>query len=247
MGRKIAILVVIFGCILGLGLRARVFGNPLAIDYLEGVVANTAGGNPEAGVWVIAETNSLPTPYRKIVVTNDEGRFVVPQLPKGDYQVWVRGYGLKDSKPVSATFGTSMKLEVVSASSPQDAAKIFPANYWFSLWQPPALEELPKNFKSRDEWIASMKLGCDLCHQTGIKEVRSHTSAAEYDSAWRLAPVMSATADRLGRDALAKSLADWGTRIDGGEVPPTPPPPHGRGAQHRRHVLAMGRMEWVFP
>ena len=227
MGRKIAILVVIFGCILGLGLRARVFGNPLAIDYLEGVVANTAGGNPEAGVWVIAETNSLPTPYRKIVVTNDEGRFVVPQLPKGDYQVWVRGYGLKDSKPVSATFGTSMKLEVVSASSPQDAAKIFPANYWFSLWQPPALEELPKNFKSRDEWIASMKLGCDLCHQTGIKEVRSHTSAAEYDSAWRLAPVMSATADRLGRDALAKSLADWGTRIDGGEVPPTPPRPTG--------------------
>lgn len=227
MRRRIEILAIILGCTLSLGFGARVFDNPPNSDYLEGVVVNTAGGTPEAGVWVIAETNSLPTPYRKIVVTNDQGRFVIPQLPKADYQVWVRGYGLKDSKPVSATFGTSLKLEAANASNPQDAAKIFPANYWFSLWQPPAQEELPKNFKSRDEWIAAMKLGCDLCHQTGIKEVRSHTSANEYDAAWRLAPVMNGTADRLGRDVLAKSLADWGTRIEGGEVPPTPPRPTG--------------------
>jgi streptogramin lyase len=228
MRRQVVVLVTVVTAILALGFRSTLVGNPPAgRDFLEGLVVNSSAGAPEAGVWVIAETNSLPTPYRKIVVTNDEGKFVVPQLPKGEYQVWVRGYGLKDSKPVSGTFDKSMKLEVLSAGNPQEAAKIFPANYWFSLWQPPGQEELPKHFKSQDEWIAAMKLGCDLCHQQGIKETRSHTSAGEFDAAWRLAPVMNATADRLGRDALAKSLADWGTRIDAGEVPPTPPRPTG--------------------
>jgi hypothetical protein len=204
------------------------FGKPSSDgSFIEGVVVNSRGRSPEAGVWVIAETKSLPTPFRKIVVTNDDGRFVVPDVPSGEYEVWVRGYGLKDSKPVTAILGKALTLEVSSAASPQEAAKIYPANYWFSLWQPPALEELPKQYKSRDEWIAAMKLGCDLCHQIGIKEVRSHTTASEFDTSWHLAPVMNATADRLGRDALAKSLADWGSRIEDGEVPPMPPRPTG--------------------
>jgi streptogramin lyase len=215
-------------CILALGNLAVVAGKPAGDkDYLEGVVQNVSGKTPEAGVWVIAETASLPTPFRKIVVTNDEGRFVVPQLPKGQYTVWVRGYGLKDSKPVPASFDKSLTLEVSNAANPQDAAKIYPSNYWLSLWQPPAKEELPKNYKSQDEWIAAMKLGCDLCHQIGIKETRSHTTASEYDAAWKLAPVMDGTANYLGREALAKSLADWGSRIEEGEVPPTPPRPTG--------------------
>lgn len=45
---------------------------------------NRDGGKAEAGVWVIAETKSLSTPYLKTVVTNDAGRFVVPDLPKGE-------------------------------------------------------------------------------------------------------------------------------------------------------------------
>jgi hypothetical protein len=216
-------------CLLAFGVGSKLVGKPTpdGSNFLEGVVINSAGSKPEAGVWVIAETSSLSTPYRKIVATNDEGRFVVPDLPKGEYQVWVRGYGLKDSKPEPAAIGKPVKLQVVNAATPQEAAKNYPSNYWFSLWQPPAQEELPKQYKSRDEWIAAMKLGCDLCHQLGIKEVRNHTSAGEYDAAWRLAPVMNGTADRLGRDALARSLGDWGSRIDGGEVPPMPPRPTG--------------------
>src|SRR6202171_5206235 len=62
-----------------------------------GAVVNASGGKPEAGVWVIAETKSLPVPFRKIVVTDDQGRFLVPDLPEGEYDLWVRGYGLKDS------------------------------------------------------------------------------------------------------------------------------------------------------
>jgi len=64
-------------------------------DDIGGVVRSVGG--PEAGVWVIAETADLPTKFVKIVVTDDKGRYVVPQLPKANYRVWVRGYGLVDS------------------------------------------------------------------------------------------------------------------------------------------------------
>src|SRR3954466_2665865 len=65
---------------------------------LGGVV--TGANGPEAGVWVIAETKDLPTQYAKIVVTDDAGRYVMPDLPKANYSVWVRGYGLVDSPKV---------------------------------------------------------------------------------------------------------------------------------------------------
>ena len=64
-------------------------------DDIGGVVTGPNG--PEAGVWVIAETTDLPTRYTKSVVTDDQGRYVIPDLPLGNYQVWVRGYGLVDS------------------------------------------------------------------------------------------------------------------------------------------------------
>jgi hypothetical protein len=78
---------------------------------------------------VIAETKSLPVPFRKIVVTDDQGRFLVPDLPKGEYQLWVRGYGLKDSNHFKGALGGQAKLTVDNASSPQEAAKIYPAAY----------------------------------------------------------------------------------------------------------------------
>ncbi len=71
---------------------------PVAIDSddIGGVVRGPRG--PEAGVWVIAETNELPTKFAKIVVTDDKGRYVIPDLPpKVNYQVWVRGYGMAAS------------------------------------------------------------------------------------------------------------------------------------------------------
>src|SRR5690349_13181121 len=58
----------------------------------------SGAGGPEAGVWVIAETTDLPTKFAKIVVTDDQGRYLIPDLPKGNYRVWVRGFGLVDSE-----------------------------------------------------------------------------------------------------------------------------------------------------
>ena len=73
-------------------------------DDIGGTVMGPAG--PEAGVWVIAETEDLDTRYLKIVVTDDNGAFLIPDLPDAGYQVWVRGYGLDDSVKVAATPGT---------------------------------------------------------------------------------------------------------------------------------------------
>src|SRR5438309_6117941 len=132
-----------------------------------GVVLNSSGAKPEAGVWVIAETKSLPVPFRKIVVTDDQGRFLVPDLPIGAYELWVRGYGLKDSVRVKASCGDTVKLQVSSARSPQEAAKIYPAAYWTSLIHPPSKEELPPVYHSEEQWLASVRAGCNQCHQIG--------------------------------------------------------------------------------
>ena len=70
---------------------------------------------PEAGVWVIAETTDLPTKYAKIVVTDDQGRYVIPDLPTANYSVWVRGYGLVDSPKVRAKPGQQLNLTAVPA------------------------------------------------------------------------------------------------------------------------------------
>src|SRR5229473_169763 len=84
-------------------------------NCIGGVVVNSNGANPEAGVWVIAETK-LQVPFRKIVVTDDQGRFLVPDLPDGSYELWVRGYGLKDSERVPAARGADkVKIQVANA------------------------------------------------------------------------------------------------------------------------------------
>ena len=109
--------------------------------FIQGVVESASG--PEAGVWVIAETNDLPTKFIKIVVTDDRGRYVLPELPSANYNVWVRGYGLADSKPVVGKPGQTVNLKAAVAASPAEAAKVYPANYWYSLLEPPAESEFP--------------------------------------------------------------------------------------------------------
>lgn len=106
-----------------------------------GIVTSING--PEAGVWVIAETKDLPTGYTKIVVTDNLGRFLLPDLPQAKYDVWVRGYGLADSTPVEATPGSTINLKAKIAPTPKDAAQYYPADYWFSLMKIPAQNEFP--------------------------------------------------------------------------------------------------------
>lgn len=217
-----------------------------------GVVLN--GGRPEAGVWVVAETTELPTHFTRIVVTDDSGRFLVPDLPAASYDVWVRGYGLRDSEPRKTARGERLTFDVENARTPQEAAKIYPANYWLSLYEPPPAEALPLangeehgskararspeersdeesadaagSFPSREHWVGQVKLGCMLCHQLGQEITRIWARPEDWDAVWERAG-MERTAESLGRRVLQKSLAEWTKRIAEGEVPPAPPRPSG--------------------
>src|SRR5688500_15582710 len=82
-------------------------------DDISGVVTGASG--PEAGVWVVAETSDLPTKFAKIVVTDDQGRYLLPELPRASYDVWVRGYGLVDSPKHRAEPGTRLNLQATPA------------------------------------------------------------------------------------------------------------------------------------
>src|SRR5919106_848723 len=93
-------------------------------DDIGGVV--TGANGPEAGVWVIAETSDLPTKFAKIVVTDDQGRYVMPDLPKAKYKVWVRGYGLVDSPKVDSEPGKTVNLTAVAAPNEAEAAQYYP-------------------------------------------------------------------------------------------------------------------------
>ena len=88
------------------------------------MVASEQG--PEAGVWVIAETQDLPTKYIKIVVTDDDGEYVLPDLPEASYDVWVRGYGLVDSPKVQSARGQHLNLTAVVAPDAAATAQVLP-------------------------------------------------------------------------------------------------------------------------
>ena len=135
------------------GLAAR---KPAAIPMdstdIAGVVTSSKG--PEAGVWVIAETKDFPTGYRKIVVTDDQGRYLIPDLPKANYSVWVRGYGLVDSPKVQSSPGKQLDLKAVIAPSAKDAAAYYPAAYWYSLLHIPPKSDFPGTGDERERNLA---------------------------------------------------------------------------------------------
>src|SRR5260221_9557861 len=98
---------------------------------IKGVVTGPKG--PEAGVWVIAETTDLPTKYAKGVVTDDKGRYLIPELPKANYSVWARGYGLNDSAKTQAVPGKRLNVKVSAAASAKEAAELYPGMYWYLM------------------------------------------------------------------------------------------------------------------
>ena len=78
---RAALLAVGMACSAPWLLMGQTRGSAVAIDPddIGGTVTSAKG--PEAGVWVIAETTETPTKFAKVVVTDDQGRYVVPDLP----------------------------------------------------------------------------------------------------------------------------------------------------------------------
>jgi hypothetical protein len=207
-------------------------------DDIGGVVTGDSG--PEAGVWVIAETRDLPTRFARIVVTDDAGRFVVPQLPRARYQVWVRGYGLVDSPKVEATPGRRLRLRAVTAPSERAAAQYYPGVYWYSMLQIPAASDFPGTgdagngiapaMRDRHHWIDTLKNGCQSCHALGSQGVRvvpelfrrsgdSFSAWAHRTQAGQAMETMARVLGRFGAEGALKLFADWTDRIAAGELP----------------------------
>src|SRR3984893_3750900 len=144
----------------------------------------TSAKGPEAGVWVIAETADLPTRYMKEVVTDDRGRYLIPDLPQANYTVWARGYGLLDSAKVKTEPGKLVDLKPTVAPDAKSAAHYYPAIYWYSLVSVPKANEFPGTgaqgngilpaVKSQAQWVEGMKTdGCEACHQLGNEYTRT--------------------------------------------------------------------------
>ncbi len=202
----------------------------MGADDLSGVVRSANG--PEAGVWVIAETKDLPTQFTKIAVTDDSGRYLIPELPKASYSVWVRGYGLVDSPKVQAAPGKVLDLTAVVAPSAAAAAQYYPPIYWYSMLKVPARSEFPAGpVKTQPEWVNLIKTsGCMSCHALGTlgtrtmpKDFAQFKSSAE---AWgrRIASgqAMTQMTTVLGRLDAPRALAlwgDWTDRVAAGELP----------------------------
>jgi hypothetical protein len=231
-------------------------------DDIGGVVTGPKG--PEAGVWVIAETADLQTKFVKIVVTDDTGRYVVPDLPRATYSVWVRGYGLVDSPKTRTAPGKVVNLTAVVAPNARAAAEYYPAGYWFSLMGVPAKHEFPgtgpdgngiaTGMRTQAEWLRVLKNGgCWACHQLGNKATREipkalgsfPTTVAAWErrvQSGQAGAQMSAQLNTFGRQRILETFADWTDRIMKGELPPAPPRPQGL----ERNVV-ITQWDWADP
>jgi hypothetical protein len=211
----------------------------IGANDLGGVV--TGANGPEAGVWVIAETTDLPTKFAKIVVTDDQGRYLIPELPKARYQVWVRGYGLVDSQKIASEPGRIVHHTAVPARNLAEAAEYYPAIYWFALMKFPAKGEfpgtgdngnkIPTQMRTQHQWLDTVKTnGCWGCHALGTKATRTIPEELGQFSngyeAWtrriqsgQAMNNMIGVMSRLGPGRGLQYFADWTDRIGKGELP----------------------------
>ncbi len=191
-------------------------------DDIGGVVTGPAG--PEAGVWVIAETTDLGTKMAKMVVTDDQGRYVIPDLPKAKYKVWVRGYGLVDSAKVDSEPGKQLNLTAVKAPDEKAAAEYYPAIYWYSMIKVPEAVDVPGHRTDRqrhqperqepgpvprhhqDQWLCRLPPAwqqgdayrsrrCSASSRAGMR--RGHAASSPARPRLRWSPIRNAWARRL--------------------------------------------------
>ncbi len=245
---RVLALTVILSFLLASRVEAQA---PLFDDNdIAGVVSGASG--PEAGVWVIAETDELDTRFARIVVTDDAGRFVVPDLPDAQFSVWVRGYGLRDSEHQSARRGEMLEFSVQAASDAAEAAQAYPAAYWYSMMRIPPASELDHIDGDRNQYLAWMKnLGCVGCHQLGQLATRTIPEAlGPFDThaqAWQRR-VQSGQAGGNMTRILAGMLGgtpfgylgDWTERVAAGETPSAMPE---RPSGLERNIVATVR-DW---
>ena len=241
---------------------------PVDNNDIGGIVSSSKG--PEAGVWVIAETTGLPTKFSKTVVTDDRGRYVIPDLPNATYSVWVRGYGLIDSAKVQSTPGRNVNLTASLATTPREAAKYYPAGYWWSMLRPPDKSEFPgtgpqgngisPNMTSQAAWLRQLKSGgCTACHQLGNQATREipedlgpfPSSVAAWDRRIKSGQAggnMDQGLEHTGQRTRPESACRLdGPNRQGRSAAAGAAAPTGSRAQRCDHTVGLGRPEGLSP
>ena len=223
-------------------LAAQGTGASVAIDAddIGGVVTSAKG--PEAGVWVIAETTELPTKFVRIVVTDDRGRYVVPDLPRATYQVFVRGYGLVDSARQTVTPGKQLNLVATIAPDARAAAQVYPAAWWISMIP------LPEDKTAQQKFTMDVK-ECYDCHQLGNKATREISPAMGTGlEAWEKRTKVGPSGPSMGSFFMnigdhRRAFGEWTDRIAKGEAPRIAPP---RPAGVERNIV-VSLWDWGTP
>ena len=232
-------IALVLSAMLSAAAVAQRTGNQVPIDPDDVGGTVTGPNGPEAGVWVIAETRDLPVRFIKMVVTDDRGRYVLPDLPSAKYSVWARGYGLVDSAKVTSPPGQQLNITATPAPTPAAAAHYYPAIYWYSMLRIPGAAEFGKNpgiapNVTQTRWLDGMKSnGCVGCHQLGQLSTRTIPEAfgrvKSSDEAWKRR-VQSGQAGEMmfgqlnGLGALSFQLyGEWTDRVAKGELPKTKP------------------------
>jgi hypothetical protein len=253
--------IAVAALLIGAPTLARAQLNVGATD-LGGTVTGASG--PEAGVWVIAETTDLPTRFSKTVVTDDQGRYLIPELPKAKYKVWVRGYGLVDSAKLDAEPGKTVDLKAAPAPNEAAAAEYYPGMYWYAMLKVPPVSDfpgtgakgngIPEVMKTQAYWIDTIKNSCQSCHALGSKGVRTISSKlGEFKNsteAWTVRTQsgqamsnMALTLGRIGPDKGLELFADWTDRIAKGELPSSKP----QRPQGLERNVVITSWEWSTP
>src|SRR5689334_11039130 len=232
MTKRFGMLGASFAALLGAALVTPAMAQvQIDADDIGGVVTGAKG--PEAGVWVIAETKDLPTRYIKIAVTDDQGRYVLPDLPKANYDVWVRGYGLVDSQHVKAAPGKALNLKAVAAPTEAAAAAYYPPIYWFSMLKIPDAKQfpgtgasgngMPVSLQDQGMWLRNLKTdGCSSCHQLGDKATRElspqlghfNTSAEAWERRIQSGQAGILMVQSIGNLDAARAFANFGDWTD---------------------------------
>ncbi|HEY2465348.1 MAG TPA: carboxypeptidase-like regulatory domain-containing protein [Steroidobacteraceae bacterium] len=247
LGRRIGAWLALLACIEGVSAAG---GAQPAADEIRGTVKSAHGA--EAGVWVIAETQDFQTRFAKIVVTDEAGRYLIPQLPKAKYRVWVRGYGLTDSLKVDAAPGSTLDLTARIAPDAASAALAYPAAYWYAMMKIPEESQVNAIAGGRNGYLMWMKnMGCVGCHQLGNLATRTLPKSLGSFKSSREAWLRRLQSGQAGGQMInivqgtlagvpVPYLADWTDRIAAGELPSAKP---SRPSGIERNVVATVR-DW---
>lgn len=194
---------------------------------LSGIIKANGGG-----AWVMAMDESLPTRPRTIVVSGPHERYEIPDLDASKkYTVLGRAYGCED-KWIHDVSPGKLPIELNCDISPQEAAEIYPANYWGSIIHFPGTGEFPgtgtirsggnginTNFQERAAYLATFYLSCHLCHQVGGPAARRLTSAFLWDKAMGMTKTPHTPGFPAGLDPVPPHIgAPQDTRSQSGGV-----------------------------